>query len=374
MMYRNVKKIATLALVFGMIFFYSAPAYSSSRIKDIASFEGVRDNQLVGYGLVVGLNGTGDNIKSIDFTKESLISMLDKIGINARDGQIKAKNIAAVMVTANLPPFARQGSRIDVMVSAMGDAKNLQGGTLLATPLMGANSEVYAVAQGQIAVSGTSGRGATSSVVKGVPTAGRIANGAIIENEIPFVLEDMKTINISLRNPDFTTARRVSDAINAMLGEQAAKAIDSATISLDVPKDYQGKIVDLMTKIEQLQVQPDQLAKVVIDESSGIIVIGKDVKINRLAIAQGNLTIKITDVPFVSQPQPFSNGVTVTGFTSAVDINEGVNAQLSVVDTGINLQELVDGLNSLGVTPRDLISILQAIKASGALQAEIEVM
>lgn len=374
MMYRNVKKIAVLAFVFGMMFLYSAPANSSSRIKDIASFEGVRDNQLVGYGLVVGLNGTGDNIKSIDFTKESLISMLDKIGINARDGQIKAKNIAAVMVTANLPPFARQGSRIDVMVSAMGDAKNLQGGTLLATPLMGANSEVYAVAQGQIAVSGTSGRGATTSVVRGVPTAGRIANGAIIENEIPFVLEDMKTINISLRNPDFTTARRVSDAINAMLGEQASKAIDSATIALDVPKDYQGKIVDLMTKIEQLQVQPDQLAKVVIDESSGIIVIGKDVKINRLAIAQGNLTIKITDVPFVSQPQPFSNGVTVTGFTSAVDINEGVNAKLSVVDTGINLQELVDGLNSLGVTPRDLISILQAIKASGALQAEIEVM
>lgn len=374
MIYRNLKKTAMLALIFSFLLSYSGTAMASSRIKDIADFEGVRDNQLIGYGLVVGLNGTGDNIKSIDFTRESLISMLDKIGINARDGQIKAKNIAAVMVTANLPAFGRQGSRIDVMVSAMGDAKNLQGGTLLATPLMGANGEVYAVGQGQIAVGAISARGGASSVSKGVPTSGRIASGAIIEKEIPFNLEDLKKINIALRNPDFTTSRRISDAINAALGQQTAQAIDSGTISLDVPENYQGKIVDLMTKIEQLQVQPDQLARVVIDESSGIVVIGKDVKINRLAIAQGNLTIKITDMPIVSQPLPFANGVTVTGVVSAIDINEGIDAKLSVLDTGINLQDLVDGLNTLGVTPRDLISILQAIKASGALQAEIEVM
>ena len=374
MMHRNAIKSAVFCLIAALSIFNCGEAFATSRIKEIADFEGVRDNQLIGYGLVVGLNGTGDNIKSVDFTKESLISMLDKIGINARDGQLKAKNVAAVMVTANLPAFARQGSRIDVMVSALGDAKNLQGGTLLATPMQGADGEIYAVAQGQIAVGAVSARGTNASVVKGVPTAGRIASGAIVENEIPFDLDSLKTIRIALRNPDFTTSRRVADAINAMLGTTAAQALDPATISLDIPKKYQGKIVDLMTRVEQLQVQPDQLARVVIDESSGIVVIGKDVKINRLAIAQGNLTIKITDIPFVSQPLPFSNGTTVSGVTTAININEGIDAKLTVVNTGVNLQELVDGLNALGVTPRDLISILQAIKASGALQAEIEVI
>ena len=374
MMHRNAIKSAVFCLIAALSIFNCGEAFATSRIKDIADFEGVRDNQLIGYGLVVGLNGTGDNIKSVDFTKESLISMLDKIGINARDGQLKAKNVAAVMVTANLPAFARQGSRIDVMVSALGDAKNLQGGTLLATPMQGADGEIYAVAQGQIAVGAVSARGTNASIVKGVPTAGRIASGAIVENEIPFDLDSLKTIRIALRNPDFTTSRRVADAINAMLGTTAAQALDPATISLDIPKKYQGKIVDLMTRVEQLQVQPDQLARVVIDESSGIVVIGKDVKINRLAIAQGNLTIKITDIPFVSQPLPFSNGTTVSGVTTAININEGIDAKLTVVNTGVNLQELVDGLNALGVTPRDLISILQAIKASGALQAEIEVI
>ncbi len=369
-----VKKTASFALVALISLMMSGTAFSASRIKDIADFEGVRDNQLVGYGMVVGLNGTGDNIKSINFAKESLVSLLDSVGINSRDGQVKSKNIASVMVTANLPAFARQGSRIDVMVSALGDATNLQGGTLIATPLVGANGEVYAVAQGQVAVGGVSARGANASVTKGVPTSGRIANGAIIENEIPFSLESLDTIRIALRNPDFTTARRVSDAINAFLGEQTAKATDPATIELDVPEAYKDKIVDLMTKIEQLQVQPDQTAKVVIDESSGIVVIGKDVKINRLAIAQGNLTIKITDVPLVSQPLPFSDGTTVVDTLTAIDIDESVDSKLSVLDTGVNLQELVDGLNALGVSPRDLISILQAIKASGALQADIEVI
>ena len=353
---------------------YLSPAEASSRIKDIADFEGVRDNQLVGYGLIVGLNGTGDNIKSIDFTRESLVSMLDQIGINARGGQIKSKNVAAVMVTANLPAFARQGSRIDVMVSAVGDAKNLQGGTLLVTPLTGADGEVYALAQGQVAVSGVSAQGTTASVVRGVPTSGRIANGAIIEKEIPFELDSLRTIKIALRNPDFTTSRRIADAINANLGTNLAQSLDPGTVEMQVPREYRNRVVDLMTKVEQLQVQPDQNAKVVIDESSGIIVIGKDVKINKLAIAQGNLTIRITDVPFVSQPLPFSNGETVMGVNTAIDINESVDSKLSVLDTGVNLQELVNGLNALGVTPRDLISILQAIKASGALQADIEVI
>ena len=260
------------------------------------------------------------------------------------------------------------------MVSAMGDAKSLQGGTLIATPLSGANGEVYAVAQGQIATGSVSAQGINASVTRGVPTSGRIANGAIIENEIDFALDSLKNIRIALRNPDFTTARRISDAINAMLGQPASKALDPATVDLQIPQEYEDKVVDLMTKVEQLQVQPDQLAKVVIDESSGIIVIGKDVKINRLAIAQGNLTIKISEIPMVSQPLPFSNGTTVTQNVTAIDVNEEVNSRLSVLDTGVNLQELVDGLNALGVTPRDLISILQAVKASGALQADIEVI
>ena len=374
MVYVNRLKLLSFIISALLWFGMAHDAFASSRIKDIADFEGVRDNQLIGYGLVVGLNGTGDNIKSVDFAKESIISMLDQIGINARDGQLKSKNIASVMVTANLPAFARQGSRIDVIVSALGDAKNLQGGTLIATPLAGAYGQIYAVAQGQIAVNAVSAQGANQSLVKGVPTSGKIANGAIVENEIPFVLDDMTSILIALRNPDFTTSRRISDAINANLGLTVAKAMDPGTVSVDVPEEYHGRLVDLMTRIEQLQVQPDQMAKVVIDESSGIVVIGKDVKINRLAIAQGNLTIKITEAPFVSQPLPFSDGETIVESETFIDIQEDTDSKLTVLNTGVSLQELVDGLNALGVSPRDLISILQAIKASGALQADIEVI
>ena len=370
-----LKSLALTAIIAGSLVL-PEQAFAVSRIKDIADFEGVRDNQLVGYGLIVGLNGTGDNIKSVDFAKESLISMLDMVGVNARDGQIKAKNIAAVMVTANLPAFARQGARIDVTVSALGDAKNLLGGTLIATPLKGADGEVYAVAQGTVATGAVAAgnQNTGSSVVKGVPTSGRIASGAIIEREIPFELDSLKNMNIALRNPDFTTSRRIAEAINAMLGTTAAKALDPGTVALEVPSGYQDRIVDLMTRVEQLQVQPDTTAKVVIDESSGIVVIGKDVKINRLAIAQGNLTIKITDIPLVSQPEPFTFGEPVVMNTSLVAVEEETDAKMQVLDTGINLQELVDGLNALGVTPRDLISILQAVKASGALQAEIEII
>ena len=365
-------KISFLS-VFTALFLLSGNwANATSRIKDIADFEGIRENQLVGYGLVVGLNGTGDNIKSINFARESLISMLDKIGINARDGQLKSKNIAAVMVTANLPAFGRQGSKIDVIVSAMGDAKNLQGGTLLATPLIGADGEVYAVAQGQVAVYGFSAGGGGDSITRGVPTSGKIANGAIIENEVPFSLESMDVIRIALRNPDFTTSRRVADAINVFLGENRAKSLDPSTIQLNVPFAQKNNIAELMTKIEQLKVQPDLPAKIVIDETSGIIIIGKDVKISRVAIAQGNLTIKISEDPFVSQPLPFSGGNTVLATNTDIQVDEQADRKLSSLDTGVSLQEMVDGLNALGVSPRDLISILQAIKASGALQADIE--
>lgn len=377
MIFRQINKVLAIVTTACMFFavVFANDANATSRIKDIADFEGVRENQLVGYGLIVGLSGTGDNIKSIDFTKESLISMLDQIGINARGGQIKSKNVAAVMVTANLPAFARQGSKIDVMVGAIGDAKNLQGGTLLATPLVGADGEVYALAQGQIAVNSSSAKGANQSVSKGVPTSGRISNGAIVEREIPFELDSLDTIKIALRNPDFTTSRRIADAVNAHLGTNLAQPLDPATVEVQIPEEYQNDVVKLMTKVEQLKVQPDQLAKVIIDETSGIVVIGKDVKINKLAIAQGNLTIRITDIPFVSQPLPFSReGETVTGFNTVIELDEEQDRKLSVLESGVNLQELVNGLNSLGVTPRDLISILQAIKASGALQADIEVM
>ena len=367
-----IKTIATIVIVLSSALM-SQEAAAASRIKDIADFEGIRDNQLVGYGLVVGLNGTGDNIKSINFAKESLISLLDHVGINSRDGQLKSKNIAAVMVTANLPAFGRQGSRIDVIVSALGDAKSLQGGTLVATSLVGADGEVYAVAQGQVAVGGYSAAGNNQSVVKGVPTSGRIANGAIIENEVNFSLNEMKNIRLALRNPDFTTSKRVAAAINALLGEDIAKSIDPSTVTVGIPEAYKNDIASLMTKIEQLQVQPDQAAKVVIDENSGIVVIGKDVKINKLAIAQGSLTIKISETPFVSQPMPFGNGETIVDTVTDINVSEDTESKLNILDTGVNLQELVNGLNSLGVSPRDLISILQAVKASGALQADIEV-
>lgn len=351
----------------------TSPAAAASRIKDIAAFEGVRDNLLVGYGLVVGLNGTGDDIGNMAFTQESLIGMLERLGVNTRDGNLDSKNVAAVMVTGTLPPFGRQGNRIDVTISALGDADSLLGGTLLVTPLIGADGEVYAVGQGQVQVGGFSAKGNAASVTKGVPTSGRIPNGAIVEREIPFSLASMTSVNISLRNPDFTTAQRVASAINAYLGSASARALDPGTVQMAVP---QGKdVVQLMTAVEQLRVEPDQLARVIIDENTGTIVIGENVRVSRVAIAQGSLTIKVTETPQVSQPSPFSQtGTTTTVDRTQIEVDEGKDNKLAVVDGGVNLQELVNGLNALGIGPRDMISILQAIKAAGALQAEIEVM
>ena len=253
------------------------------------------------------------------------------------------------MVTAELPPFANQGARIDVTVSALGDADNLLGGTLLVTPLVAADGEIYAVGQGTVAVGGFAVSGASESVVKGVPTNGRIANGVIIEREVPFTLKNMKKIKLSLRNPDFTTARRIARAINAFVGLPAAKAIDPATVVMKTPKNYKGQIVELITDIEQLRVEPDQVARVVIDEGSGTIVMGANVRINPVAIAQGALTIRITETPQVSQPLPFSNtGTTVTVPRTEIEITEGGNRKLSVLSTGVSLQDLVNGLNALG--------------------------
>ena len=350
-------------------------AQASSRIKDIADFEGVRDNLLVGYGLVVGLNGTGDSLSNSPFTKQSLVAMLERLGVNTRDSDVNTKNVAAVMISANLPAFSKQGSRIDISASTLGDADSLLGGTLLATPLLGADGEIYAVAQGALAVGGFVAQGEGGTVTKVVPTAGRIPSGAIIEREIAFDFNSMRSLNISLRNPDFTTARRVSDAINAFLGAQAAKAENPNTIHLTVPADHRNDLVGLMTKIEQLRIEPDQVAKVVVDEQTGIIVMSDKVRVSTVAIAQGNLTIRVTETPQVSQPGAFSEGgETTTVARSDIDIEESGNEKLTILEAGVTLEQLVNGLNALGIGPRDMISILQTIKAAGALQAEIVTM
>ncbi|MBH0236864.1 flagellar basal body P-ring protein FlgI [Methylobrevis albus] len=362
---------AALALVVG---FAALPAAASSRIKDIVDIEGVRENQLIGYGLVVGLQGTGDSLNNTPFTRQSLQAMLERLGVNVRDSTMRTANIAAVMVTAHLPPFGTQGARIDVSVSALGDSKSLQGGTLLVTPLLGADGEVYAIAQGPLAIGGFSAEGDGASVTRGVPTSGRIASGAVIEREIPFKLASMSTVRLSLRNPDFTTARRIAMAVNELLGQPVAEPTDPSTVRLTLPPKFNGNIVDLLTDIEQLIVEPDLPAKVVIDESTGIIVIGQEVRVSTVAVAQGNLTVLVTEDPQVSQPEPFSDGQTVVTPRTQVDVQDGVEQKLAVVKAGVTLRELVDGLNALGLGPRDLISILQAIKAAGALQAEIEVM
>ena len=371
-----IRKISRfLPVFFVLIIFDIKTLDAQTRIKDIVDFEGVRENMLIGYGLVVGLNGTGDTLSSSIFTRESLVGMLERLGVNARDDSLKTDNVAAVMVTATLPPFAKQGTRIDLSLSAIGDADSLLGGTLLVTPLVGADGEVYAVAQGPVAVGGVSAGGAGAEVSKGVPTNGRIASGAIIEREISFDLQGLDTLRISLRNPDFTTAKRIAQAINSFVGGPIAQSRDSATVSLVVPDNYRGKMVALITDIEQLRVTPDISAKVVIDEQTGIIVMGENVRISTVAIAQGNLTIRITETPQVSQPLPFSEeGETVTVPRTQIEIDEDEDKRLSVLSNSVTLQELVDGLNALGIGPRDMISILQAIKAAGALQAEIELL
>ncbi len=349
----------------------------SVRLKDIASFEGIRDNQLIGYGLVVGLNGTGDSLQNTPYARETMVSMLERLGINVRDKMkdLNSKNVAAVMVTANLHPFARHGTRMDVSVSAIGNAKSLQGGTLLVTPLIGADSEVYAVAQGAVAIGGFSAQGKSeSSVTQGVPTVGRISNGAIIEKETGFELDSLHNLKLALRNPDFTTAKRAAEAINSFAGGSTARAIDPTTIHINVPSSYRQRVSQFLTEVEQLKIQPDLSAKVIIDESNGVIVMGENVRISTVAVSHGNLTIRITETPQVSQPNPFSNtGETKVVERSDISVEQG-DKKLTVLEGSVSLQDLVKGLNSLGVNPRDMITILRTIKSAGALQADIEVI
>ncbi len=384
-MFKPVKKIlrnlgnAALVVSLGIALAFligTADAHAkTTRIKDIVNFESVRENQLIGYGLVVGLNGTGDSLGNSPFTEQSMIAMLERLGVNVRGQNLNTGNVAAVMVTATLPPFTNQGAKIDVNISSLGDASSLQGGTLLVTPLMAADGEVYAIAQGSVNVSGFAAGGQAAQVTQNIPTAARIPAGAIVEREIAFRLEDLQEVRLSLRNPDFTTSRRIAQAINGFSASNVAIAENSASVVLTRPSMYAGTIVDLITDIEQLPVEPDQIARVVIDERSGVIVMGSEVKINTVAIAQANLTIRITETPQVSQPNPFAEqGNTVVVPRTDLEVNEGPNAKLTVMETGVTLEDLVTGLNRLGVPPRDVITILQAIKTAGALQAEITTM
>jgi flagellar P-ring protein precursor FlgI len=351
----------------------AAPVFAKSRIKDIVEFEGVRENMLVGYGIVVGLNGTGDALRNAPFTKQSLESMLERLGVNTRDANLNTKNVAAVMVTARLPAFAASGAQIDASVSALGDAKSLLGGTLLVTPLMGADGQAYAVAQGTVQTGSVSASGASgSSISKGVPTAGRIAAGAIVEREIGFQLASMSTLRMTLRNPDFTTAGRIAEVINARFPGSAVA--DNPTIVSIHPVNGMNMMA-FLSEVENLSVEPDSPAKVVIDEVAGVIVMGENVRLSTVAIQQGNLTITVRETPAVSQPAPFSKtGTTQVVPQSDVSVDEEKGKKFLALKTGASLQSLVSGLNALGVTPRDMISILQTIKAAGALQADIEVL
>ncbi len=364
--------VIVLMTLFGM--FVAMPAHAA-RIKDVVAFEGVRDNMLMGYGLVVGLNGTGDKLQNNAFTEQSMIAFLERQGVNTRGLQLKSKNVAAVTVTAKLPPFARAGSNIDISVSAMGDAKSLLGGTLLATSLLGPDGNVYAVAQGPVTVGGFSSEGASgTNITKGVPTNGFVANGAVIEREIAFKLNDMRDLRLALRNPDITTASNVSKAINQQVGAGAARVDDPGTVTLTVPNAYQGDVVALLADIETLPVETDQPARIVVDEATGTIVMGENVRISTVAVAQGNLVVKVEETPQVSQPNPFApeGAETVTVPRTDVTVDENSDNKVAILNAGATLKDLVGGLNALGVGPRDLITILQTIKSAGALQADIE--
>jgi len=346
----------------------------AARIKDIANIRGVRQNQLFGYGLVVGLDGSGDGTKSL-FTVQSLASMLEKMGVTIDPDDLKVKNVAAVMITANLPPFARTGSQLDVLVSSIGDAKNLQGGTLLLTPMKGADGKVYAVAQGPVSTGGFSyGKGTGTGVQKNFPTVGRIVGGAMIEREVANNFNEREVLTLALHVPDFTTATRMAQAINAAFGDAMANAPDAGTIQVKVPDLYRGRSVELVALIENLGVTPDMVSKIIINERTGTVIMGENVRIATIAIAHGNLSIQVNTQDNVSQPMPFARrGQTVVTSDREMVVEEGRNP-LFLVESGVSLGEVVRALNALGVSPRDLIAIFQALKAAGALQAELQII
>ena len=361
--------VGALALMLGL----STVATAAVRIKDIAGLQGVRDNQLVGYGLVIGLQGTGDSVRNSPFTGQALQSMLDRLGVNVRNETLRTRNVAAVIVTADLPPFAGRGSRIDVNVASLGDATSLLGGTLIVTSLAGPDGQVYALAQGRLNVSGFSVQGEAERVTQGVATAARIPGGALVERLVPDQLASLHVLSLELRNPDFVTAARVASVINAYTQKQykvaGAFATDHRTISLTKP--LQLSTARFIAEIERLSVEPDSPARVVVDERTGTVVIGRDVQVSTVAVTHGNLTVRVTETPTVSQPEPFSNGETVVVPRTQVEATQG-NGRLAIIN-GANLHTLVRGLNQIGLKPAGIIAILQAIKTAGALQADLVV-
>ena len=355
-----------------MLILGAGPSPADVRIKDIVQFEGVRPNQLIGYGLVVGLDGTGDSMRNSPFTRSSVEGMLERLGVgNLSDEEIRTANTAAVMVTAELPAFGRPGMTIDVVVSSLGDASSLHGGTLLVTPLVGADNKIYAVSQGPLAVGGFAVDGAAASVTSGVPTVARIENGATVEREVDFALGSLQTIRLALRNPDFTTASRIAEAINSAEVAAHARMLDPTTVELSF--DEKSQMAETIARLENLTVEPDSPARVVVDSKTGTIVIGADVRIDEVAISQGGLTVSVREDASVSQPEPFSLGETVVVPETSIEIARKESG-FAVMGGQVSLQELVDGLNAIGVGAREIISILQAIKAAGALHADLEVI
>lgn len=367
-----MKKIYTIGAILTGLFLLMISDAMAARIKDVAAIKGIRTNQLIGYGLVVGLDGTGDK-GGTEFTIRSLVNMIEQMGINVHPAMVKVKNVAAVMVTAKMMPFSRIGNRVDVLVSSIGDAKSLVGGTLLLTPLKGVDGNIYALAQGPISVGGIGAGGAGGTVTKNHLLAARVADGGTIERELPVVLDGKDSLTMTLYSPDFTTAQRVTQSINTAMGEPVAKTIDSGTVGLSIPQNYRNDVANFLARLETLSVSPDNVAKIVVNEKTGTVVVGENVRISRVAIAHGSLSISVKESSDVYQPKPFSGGETVTTPKSDIQIQEESN-NLMVIESGSTIGELVNALNAIGVTPRDLISIFLSIKAAGALQAELEII
>ncbi|MEM8569338.1 MAG: flagellar basal body P-ring protein FlgI [Pseudomonadota bacterium] len=343
---------------------------SPARIKDLVEVDGVRGNDLLGYGLVVGLNNTGDSLRNSPFTEDAIVNLLERLGVNVTGEQLRARNVAAVLVTSVLPPFSRAGSQIDVTVSAIGDASSLMGGTLVMTPLNAADGQIYAVAQGSIIAGGISAEGEAATVTQGVPTAGLVPGGARVEREVNFDFTQMRDMRLALRNPDFTTAARIEAAINQDVGVRIARMVDSGTVQLDLASFGIESPARLMAQIENIEVQTSTRARVVVDQRSGTIILGSDVRISRVAVTQGNLTLRVEEAPLVVQPNPFADGETVVIPRTNVEIEEDPGNGLAIVETSVSLPEVVAGLNALGVSAHDMIDILKSIKAAGALHAE----
>ncbi|MBI4798800.1 MAG: flagellar basal body P-ring protein FlgI [Desulfarculus sp.] len=368
----RAKTLAALTLAALLTLAFSEPALAV-RIKDMASIRGVRGNQLLGYGLVVGLNGTGDK-SSTTFTTQGLANMLTRMGVRVTPDQVKVKNVAAVMVTADLPAFARNGARLDVTLSSLGDASSLAGGTLIVTPLKALDGQIYAVAQGPVSVGGFSAGGEAATVSKNHPTVGRVPRGGLVERELPRQFADERGLTINLDTPDFTNASRVASRIKQALPELNAAALDPSTVKIELPLHGANDPVTLMAKLESLEITPDMSAKVIIDERTGTVVMGEGVRISTVAVASGALSIAITETPQVSQALPFApGGQTVVVPRTQVEVGEQKKS-LAVLNQGASIGDVVKALNALGATPRDLIVIMQAIKAAGALQADLEIL